>query len=242
MNLSVFLAAVWGIMLTFAAQLQKHTTMIFYSRKEDNWNAATHAIGFVGAAVVLTKMMLRCHDAGNFVATIGIVLLAAGMLASYAASTVYHAWPTQTKVRERLRQKDHAAIYWHIAGSYAAVTLPTLSCSGWWGVGLLAFVWTSALIGTVVSFRGLREHSHIETVCFCLMGLSVLAVFPVFMRCISSAAIAWLLAEGVAYIGGAVVYAFSHNRPYVHTVFHVCVLAGSACHLAAVWCVLNDYL
>lgn len=217
--------------------------MIFYTRNEDYWNAATHAIGFLGGAIALSYMLALSIMASNVGAIVGLLLLSFGMLVSYGASTTYHAWPAwQSYERERLRQLDHAAIYWHIAGSYAAVTLPILECAGWWGVGLLAFVWTAAIIGTVVSFRGLREHSHIETLCFCLMGLSVLVIFPVFMRCVSSEAIFWLLAEGVAYIGGAVVYAFSHNRPYIHTVFHVCVLAGSAAHLAAVWWVLVDYL
>lgn len=217
--------------------------MIRYSRTEDNWNAATHAVGAVGGAVVLAMMLARTIAAGNVAATIGMALYAAGMLASYGASTVYHAWPaTRSDVRERLRIIDHAAIYWHIAGSYAAFTLPSLPCTGRWGAGLLAFVATAAAVGTVVSFRGLREHSHIETVCFCLMGLSVLAVFPVFVGCVSAATVGWLLAEGVGYIGGAVVYALSHNRPYVHTVFHVCVLAGSACHIMALWHLLADYL
>jgi len=107
---------------------------------------------------------------------------------------------------------------------------------------LFAFVWAAALTGTVVSFRGLREHSHVETACFVVMGLSVLVAFRPLMECVEPVAVNWLIAEGVFYVTGAVVYAFSHNRPYVHTWFHFFVLAGSICHIICVWRVLTQFL
>ena len=67
------------------------------------------------------------------------------------------------------------------------------------------------------------------------MGLSVLVAFPVLLRCVETPVIAWLVAEGVSYIGGAVVYAFSPKRPYIHTIFHFLVLCGTICHILAVW-------
>jgi hemolysin III len=122
------------------------------------------------------------------------------------------------------------------------VTLTTLACSGWWGGGLFAFIWGAALLGTYTSFQGLKEHSNLETVVYCIMGLSVLAVFHVFVKCVSMAAVWWLLAEGAAYLTGAVMYAYSHNRPYVHTLFHIFVIAGTACHVMATLEVYKDYV
>jgi hemolysin III len=163
------------------------------------------------------------------------------MLGSYIASTTYHSLPLRSKWRERLRRWDHAAIYWHIAGSYSPLTLIALRQEGAWGWLLFCFVWLAAIGGTIVSLRSLKEHSHIETVCFVLMGLSVLVAFGPLMRVVSTNAVAWIIAEGVSYITGALFYSLN-KRPYMHSVFHFFVLAGSVCHIVAVWDVLIDYL
>jgi hemolysin III len=145
------------------------------------------------------------------------------------------------KWKERLRKWDHAAIYWHIAGSYSPITLVAMRNHGYWGWALFAFVWTAAIVGTVMSFVRLKDHSHLETVCFCLMGLSVLAAFKPLLDCVSTAAVAWIIAEGVCYITGAVFYSLNKRR-FMHTVFHFFVLAGSLCHIIAVWDILMEYL
>ena len=144
-------------------------------------------------------------------------------------------------LKERLRRWDHAAIYWHIAGSYSPITLVALRSQGPWGWLLFAFVWTAAIAGTIVSFRKLKAHSNLETLCFCLMGLSVLVAFKPLLQCVSTTAVAWIIAEGVCYITGALFYTL-HRRRYMHTVFHFFVLAGSVCHIVAVWDILAQYL
>ena len=73
------------------------------------------------------------------------------------------------------------------------------------------------------------------------MGLSVLAAFKPLMACVPPAAIAWIIAEGVMYITGAVFYSIRHHK-YMHTVFHFFVLAGSVCHIIAIWSILLKYL
>ena len=156
------------------------------------------------------------------------------------ASTAYHALPRHSKWKERLRKWDHAAIYWHIAGSYSPLTLIALRSQGYWGWSLFTFVWLCAIVGTAISFIKLKEHSNLETFCFVGMGLSVLVAFKPLIDSVSTAAVAWIIAEGVAYITGAVFYSLNKKR-YMHSVFHFFVLAGSICHIIAVWDVLMDY-
>ena len=163
------------------------------------------------------------------------------MLASYIASTMYHACPPESIWKERLRKWDHAAIYWHIAGSYSPITLTALRDAGLWGWGLFSFVWICALLGTVASFRKLKSHSNLETICFVLMGSVVLIAFKPLINVVSPAAIAWIIAEGVCYVTGALFYSL-HKRKYMHTVFHFFVLGGSVCHIVAVWDILKNYL
>lgn len=213
---------------------------IRYTKREEQLNAWSHASGIVMGVIVGVIFFIICSRGDNPWARFGVSLYLFGMLGSYAASTLYHAMPRRSPWKERLRRWDHAAIYWHIAGSYSPLTLVALRQQGYWGWSLFTFVWLSAIIGTVVSFRHLRDHSHVETVCFVAMGLSVVVAFRPLIDTVSTAAIAWIIAEGVCYITGAVFYSLNKRR-FMHSVFHFFVLAGSLCHIIAVWDVLLEY-
>ena len=213
--------------------------MIHYTEQEDRLNTWSHALGIVLGVAMGAVFLSWCVRAHNGWAFFAVSLYVFGMLSSYVASTAYHGSPPSSPLRARLRHWDHAAIYWHIAGSYSPVTLLAMQDVGWWGWGLFLFVWLAALVGTCMSFLRLKEHSHLETVCFVLMGLSVLVAFKPLSECVAPATLWWLVAEGVCYVLGAVVYALSHGRLYVHAVFHVFVLAGSVCHIVCVGQVLS---
>jgi hemolysin III len=163
------------------------------------------------------------------------------MLGSYIASTSYHACPAERPLKQTLRKFDHAAIYWHIAGSYSPITLVAMRDTGWWGWGLFIFVWLCATAGTILSMYKLKKHNKLETVCYVLMGMVVLVAFKPLLEAVSFSIVAWIIAEGVCYITGAVLYSF-HKVKYIHTVFHFFVLLGTICHMIAVWYVINGNL
>ena len=215
--------------------------MIRYTKKEEIWNAASHGGGILIGVVFGIIFLVWCFQADNNWARVGVILYLFGMLGSYVASTLYHSMKHHSKWKERLRKWDHAAIYWHIAGSYSPLTLTALRDQGYWGWSLFIFVWSCAIAGTIVSFIRLKEHSNLETFCFIGMGLSVLVAFKPLMDSVSEAAIIWLIAEGVSYITGAVFYSLNKTK-YMHSVFHFFVLAGSVCHIIAVWDVLTQQL
>ncbi len=212
---------------------------IRYTDKEELWNSWSHAGGIVLGVAVGIFFIVMSFKGDNPWARLGVCLYLFGMLASYIASTVYHALPRRSIWKERLRHWDHAAIYWHIAGSYSPLTLVALRTQGYWGWALFVFVWTWAIAGTIISFIKLKEHSNVETACFIGMGLSILIAFKPLIDSISTAAVIWIIAEGVCYITGAAFYSLN-NRRYMHSVFHFFVLAGSVCHIIAVWDVLMD--
>ena len=210
---------------------------IRYTKKEELWNVWSHAGGILLGVAMAVVFLVWVFQSGGGWDRASVILYIVGMLGSYVASTAYHATPMRSKWRERLRRWDHAAIYWHIAGSYSPITLIALRHEGYWGWGLFCFVWLCAIVGTVMSFVRLSEHSRLETVCFVLMGLSVLVAFGPLLRVVSTAAVVWIVAEGVCYITGAVFYSLNKRR-YMHSVFHFFVLAGSVCHIIAVGDVL----
>ena len=226
---------------------------IRYTHKEELWNAWSHAGGIVMGVAFGIMFLVMAFKGDNPWARLGVCLYLFGMLGSYIASTIYHTLPRRSKWKERLRKWDHAAIYWHIAGSYSPLTLVALRNAAAnyslftfhfslnWGWVLFIFVWACAVVGTIISFIKLKEHSNIETFCFIGMGLSVLVAFKPLLDAVSTAAVVWLIAEGVAYITGAVFYTF-HKKKYMHSVFHFFVLIGSVCHIIAVWDVLMEYI
>ena len=141
---------------------------------------------------------------------------------------------------ELLRKFDHGAIYLHIAGTYTPFTLLVLRHAGGWGWGIFTFVWLSAIVGFILAFKKLKEHSNLETICFVGMGSAILVALKPLMDCLSaigaSPAFWWLLGGGASYIMGAVFY--SLRKPYMHAVFHLFCLGGSIGHIIAIWLIL----
>lgn len=214
---------------------------IYYSHKEELWNSWSHAAGIVMGVVFGVIFLVWCFREHDGWATLGVSLYLFGMLCSYIASTTYHALSARSKWKARLRKWDHAAIYWHIAGSYSPITLIALRHCGFLGWGMFIFVWSCAIAGTFASFRKLKDHSNFETLCFIGMGFSIIFAFKPLLDAASTAAVAWIIAEGVCYITGALFYTL-HKRKYMHTVFHFFVLMGSLCHIIAVWDILMDFV
>jgi hemolysin III len=196
---------------------------------EEIANSVTHGLGLaasLAAAPVLIVFAAR-RDAWQVV---GSSVFAATLIALYAASTLYHSLPS-SRAKRVFRVLDHGAIYLLIAGTYTPFTLGVLR--GAWGWTLLGLVWGLAAVGVVFkSVRGFH-HPRLSTAVYLLMGwLVVIAIKPLVSN-VSFAGLMWLLAGGLSYTVGVVFYALDHKR-YVHAVWHLFVLGGSACHCVAV--------
>ena len=207
-----------------------------YTQSEEIANAATHGIGmFLGMAAgiwLLSKALVY----GDFWAVGSVSTYVLCMLFSYAASTLYHAC-REKKRKIILRKLDHAAIYFHIAGTYTFFTLTILRDAACWGWSLFFVVWVVAFIGSYISFTGKGIGKRIETVCYVAMGLVVFVAFkPLFDTLASMQAldVLWyIIAGGVSFIAGAFLYSFK-KIPYIHAIFHLFVIGGSFFHVLAI--------
>lgn len=132
---------------------------LFYSRGEETVNSLSHGIGISMAVIIGGFFLMKCYRAQDPWAILGMWLYLFGMGGSYLSSTLYHSLKHHNPWKRRLRHWDHAAIYWHIAGSFSPVTLIALRDEGLWGWGLFCFVWLCAVAGTIISFRKMKEHS-----------------------------------------------------------------------------------
>ncbi len=211
-----------------------------YSFGEELANTLSHGagilLGVVAGFILLPKAL---HNAEPAWAVASVVVYLVGMLASYVSSTWYHG-SKAGKRKELLRKFDHGAIYLHIAGTYAPFTLLVLREESGWGWGIFAFVWASAIVGFILSFAKLKEHSYLETVCYVVMGASIIIAIKPLADCLSAReampALWWLIGGGASYILGAFFY--SLRKPYMHAVFHLFVLGGSVGHIIAIYLVL----
>jgi hemolysin III len=201
---------------------------------EEIANAVSHGIGLLLAIIAAVVLVVGAVQRGRAAEIIGVSTFGAAMVLAYLTSTLYHALP-MNRAKRFFRTLDHGAIFLLIAGTYTPFMLGPLR--GHWGSTLLGLVWVLALAGFVFkAFGGLR-YPKFSTCYYIAMGwLVVVAVEPLWVN-LPLSGFYWLLAGGIAYTAGVAFFAPKRLR-YGHFVWHLFVLAGTACHFAAVlWCV-----
>jgi hemolysin III len=200
-----------------------------YTVREEAANVATHAAGLVASIVGVVVLVYLGVVRGEVLHVASAGLYGATLVALYAASTLYHAF-REPGVKRVLRVLDHCAIYLLIAGTYTPFVLVGLG--GGWGWALFGIVWAMAAAGIVFKVFATGRFAVASTAAYVAMGwLGVVAIGPL-VRSLPGAALAWLLAGGVAYTAGTFFY---HRKiPYSHALWHVFVLAGSVCHFVAI--------
>jgi len=198
------------------------------THREEVASLWTHAIGVVLAFIALGVMLVIAgSDPRKLVSA---VVFGTSLVILYSASTLYHFF-TGLRWKSRLQALDHACIYLLIAGSYTPICLLVLP--GAWGNTLLFLVWSMAAAGVAVKLLLKSKRDHwISTLLYLAMGwLVVIAIVPL-IRAMPAVGMAWLVAGGLAYTGGIVFFAW-RRLPYNHAIWHIFVLAGSACHVLA---------
>jgi hemolysin III len=203
----------------------------FYSPLEERINVLSHALGFVLSIFALALLVAYANRYGSLLHVLSFAVFGVSLIILYAASTLYHS-TTNPARRVRFRILDHAAIYILIAGTYTPIMLVILSGSlGWLMFGI---TWGFAAIGIVLKLFFTGKYSHASTAMYVFMGwLIVFAIKPLINN-FSADGLWWLLAGGLAYTVGAVIYSIKKIK-FHHAIFHVFVLAGSACHFVMVY-------
>ena len=201
------------------------------SRGEEFANSISHGFGLI-AAVVATPFLIRHavrHGDAWFV--VGASIFATTMVLLYLASTLYHALPVG-RAKRVFRVIEHSAIFLLIAGTYTPFTLGVLR--GAWGWTLFGLVWSIALAGVMLKALNRMSHPILSTSLYLLMGwLIVIAAHPLSDR-MPTSGLLWLVAGGLAYTAGVVFFAFDSRLRYGHFIWHLFVMAGTACHYFAV--------
>lgn len=197
------------------------------------WSAITHAVG-AGLAVLGTLWLLVGSAlAENWMNFALFAVYGASMTCLYTASTLYHCLRTAVPARLALRKYDHCSIYLLIAGSYTPICMAVLERRV--GLPLLVAIWALAAAGIALTIGRGNIPRLVSSLIYLFMGwLAIFAIVPLY-RALSAEGFFWLLAGGVMYTVGGVLYALKwpgRNNPRFgcHEIFHVFIVLGSVCH------------
>lgn len=202
------------------------------SLREEVANAVSHGLGLLAAIAGAPLLIATAVETGGTYGVIGASVFAATMILLYLTSTVYHALPTG-RAKRIFQYLDHSAIYLLIAGTYTPFTLGVLrGAMGWTLFGL---IWGLALGGIVIKSIGALKCDRISTFLYLAMGWLVLIAIKPLIEGMPTTGFLWLAAGGVAYSAGVIFYATDRRLRFGHFIWHLFVLAGTACHFVAVW-------
>ena len=210
---------------------------------KDPRSAITHFIGMLMAIFAAVPLLIKAASEPGRIYIISLAIYAASLILLYAASTTYHTFDISEKVNTVLIKIDHMMISVLIAGSYTPVCLIVLR--GRTGLILLTIVWSIAIAGILIKPFWVYCPKWVSSVLYIGMGWTCVLAFTQILNNMSPAAFGWLLAGGIIYTVGGVIYALKlpifdnrHKNFGSHEIFHLFVMGGSACHFVVMYAFL----
>jgi len=201
-------------------------------------NALTHGVGAVLSTVALYYLISVAAAHGGQWHVVSAALFGATMVLLYGASALYHGLHVSPEWIATLRRIDHMAIFGIIAGTYSPFCLVTLQDGIGWALFLV--IWTMALAGVLFKLFWMHAPRRLSTSIYVAMGWTGVFAFVPLRDTLPPDGMAWLLGGGVAYTVGGIVYGVKRPNPWpphfgFHELWHLFVMAGSACHFVAVY-------
>ena len=207
---------------------------------KDPGSAITHFIGMLMAIFAAVPLLIKAaHEPGHLYLT-ALTIYAASLILLYAASTTYHTVDISEKVNTILKKIDHMMISVLIAGTYTPICLLVLDRKT--GIPLLLLVWGIAIAGILIKAFWVYCPKWFSSVLYIGMGWTCVLAFTQILNTLSPAAFGWLLAGGIIYTIGGIIYALKlpifnnrHKNFGSHEIFHLFVMGGSMCHFIVMY-------
>lgn len=203
-------------------------------------SAITHLFGMILAVAASTPMLLKAAFTYGRTAVIAMAIFMTSMILLYAASTLYHSVNLSGRKLKFFRKIDHMMIFVLIAGSYTPICLLVLEPSS--GKSLLITVWAIAAAGMLIKLFWITCPKWFSSILYIAMGWACISVFGELLTHLSAPAFGWLLAGGILYTLGGIIYALKlplfnslHKNFGSHEIFHLFVMGGSICHFICMY-------
>lgn len=202
---------------------------------KDPGSAITHFIGMVMAILAAIPLLIKAARQSDPLYIVAMGVYALSLILLYTASTAYHTFDRSERINTILKKIDHMMISVLIAGSYTPICLLVLEKKT--GLVLLGIVWGIALIGILIKAFWVYCPKWVSSVLYIGMGWTCVLAFGQIFHAMSPAGFGWLLAGGIIYTVGGIIYAlklsvFNNRHKYFgsHEIFHLFVMGGSLCH------------
>ena len=208
---------------------QKRSVHRRIDHKEESMNAVTHGLGLALSVAASVLVIFTASTHGGAWQITACAVYAATLIAAYAASTLSHVL-RRPRTRHTMRIIDQAVIFLFIAGSYTPIALSHFREGPWWV--LHSLIWAIALAGFISKAAFVRNvrSGDVTTKSYLILGLLPAIAFLT----LPWGMMLWLFAGGLCYVLGIVFFHYDHRVRYFHAVWHLLVIAGSACHFMGV--------
>lgn len=207
---------------------------------KDPGSAITHMIAAIAAVIAAIPLLYKAAQHENPIYLISFTVYIVSIILLYTASTIYHSLDISETVNKRLKKIDHMMISVMIAGSYTPVCLLVLPKRI--GIVLLTIVWSIAILGILIKAFWIYCPKWFSSLLYIAMGWTCVLAFPQIYHSLSRPAFYWLLAGGIIYTIGGIIYGLKlpifnnrHKNFGSHEIFHLFVMAGSACHYVVMY-------
>ncbi len=206
-----------------------------YSRAEEIMNMVTHIVGGSLGILILILCLWKSIPTGNLLNILGSCIYGVTMIALYTVSSVYHGLLPCTG-KKVMQVIDHCTIYFLIAGTYTPILLsafvPQYPVIGW---GLFSVQWSLCALATTLTAIDLKKYTVFSMICYIGMGWSIIFFLHQAIKVLTPLGFYCLLAGGIAYTIGAVLYGIGSKRPWMHSIFHIFVLVGSFLQFVSIY-------
>ena len=205
-----------------------------YTKGEEIFNMVSHIVGGALGVAALVLCIIFSAIRKNGYGLAGSIVFGVSMILLYTMSSVYHGL-REGKAKRVLQVLDHCTIYVLIAGTYTPVLLsamrPIDPVSSW---VLLGVMWGLSAIAITLTAIDLRKYRIFSMICYIGMGWAAVFKSGLLIEAVGMAGFVLILAGGISYTIGAVLYGMGKKRRYMHSVFHLFVVLGSALHTLAI--------
>ena len=206
-----------------------------YTKGEEIFNMTSHIVGAVLGVVATVLCIVFAAMNGNSYGVVSGAIYGVTMIILYTMSSIYHGLSPKIKSKKVFQILDHCSIFLLIAGSYTPFALCSIreydALAGWIIFGV---IWGLAILGIVLNSIDIKKFKVFSMICYLLMGWCIIVKANLLPELLTKYGLILLLAGGIAYTIGAIVYGLGKKYKYAHSIFHLFILLGSFLHFLCI--------
>lgn len=196
-----------------------------YSLSEELISAISHGIGALLSIAALVLTVVEAAKNHNAIAVVSASIYGTMLIILYTMSTLYHSFKPTCKAKRVFRIFDHCSIFLLIFGSYTPYVL--VAMQGALGWVIFSIILAATILGVTLNAINLEKFKVLSIICYLCMGWLIIFAFKDLCNCVPRNGIILLLAGGIVYTVGAIIFGLGKKIKYMHSIWHFFVLAGS---------------